>query len=144
MKEQNYTNHRQFVPAYHFVLLAALIVTLIGSVVNLYKCYIRHSHVYAAALTFLPVFISAILFYYCREFALVAQDRAIRAEENLRHYVLTGKLLDPRLNIRQVIALRFSSDEEFAELADRAAEESLIPDAIKRSIKHWRPDTYRV
>jgi len=144
MQEQNYANHRQFVPTYHFVLLSVLILTLIGSVINLYKSYVRHSHVYAAALIVVLVFISAVLFYYCREFALVAQDRAIRAEENLRHYVLTGKLLDPRLNIRQIIALRFSSDEEFPELATRADEESLIPDTIKHAIKHWRADTHRV
>jgi hypothetical protein len=34
---------------------------------------------------------------FARMFALKAQDRAIRAEENLRHFVITGKLLDPRL-----------------------------------------------
>ncbi|MGZ8919179.1 MAG: DUF6526 family protein, partial [Methylobacter sp.] len=32
-------------------------------------------------------------FIFARSFALKAQDRAIRAEENLRHYVLTGKLI---------------------------------------------------
>ena len=77
-------------------------------------------------------------------YALKAQDRAIRAEENLRHFVLTGKLLDPRIEIRQVIALRFAPDEEFVALAGRAAEESLTPDAIKQAVKNWRADEYRV
>ena len=44
-----------------------------------------------------------ILFFLCRIFPLKAQDRAIRAEENLRHYALTGKLLDSRLTISQII-----------------------------------------
>jgi len=75
---------------------------------------------------------------------LKAQDRAIRAEENLRHFVLTGKLLDPALTVRQIIALRFAPDGEFVALAGRAAAEHTEPDAIKRAVKVWRADTYRV
>jgi hypothetical protein len=144
MQEQNYANHRQFVPAYHFVLLSILLLTLMGSVVNLYQSWSDHVQVYNAALIVVLVFSSLLITFLFRMFSLKAQDRAIRAEENLRHYVLTGKLLDPRLSIRQVIALRFSGDEEFAALATRAAEESLTPDAIKKAVAHWRADTYRV
>jgi hypothetical protein len=75
---------------------------------------------------------------------LKAQDRAIRAEENLRHYVLTGKLLDPRVTTRQVISLRFAPDEELVALAQKAAEENLSEDEIKKAIKNWRSDDYRV
>jgi Family of unknown function (DUF6526) len=82
--------------------------------------------------------------FLARIFALKAQDRAIRAEESLRHYVLTGKLLDPRLTVRQVVALRFASDGEFVDLAARAVEKSLPPKEIKRAIKSWRADEYRV
>ena len=32
----------------------------------------------------------------------------------------------------------------FAALADRAAAEGLSEDAIKRAVKNWKPDTYRV
>jgi hypothetical protein len=85
-----------------------------------------------------------LLFFLARVFALKAQDRAIRAEENLRHFVLTGRPLDGRLTIRQVIGLRFAADEEFAELAKRAVTESLSEDAIKRAVKSWRADTHRV
>jgi hypothetical protein len=73
-----------------------------------------------------------------------AQDRAIRAEENLRHYVLTGKLFDTALETRQIIALRFASDLELPALARRAIAERLTPDAIKKAIQVWRPDLYRV
>jgi hypothetical protein len=85
-----------------------------------------------------------LLYIFVRTFPLKAQDRAIRAEEQLRHYVLTGKLLDSRLTIRQIVALRFASNEEFAALAQRAADQSLSPDAIKREVKQWRADLYRV
>lgn len=79
-----------------------------------------------------------------RTYALKAQDRAIRAEENLRHFILTGKPFDSRLNIRQIIALRFASDEELPSLAKKAAEESLRSKQIKEEIKNWRADNYRI
>ena len=79
-----------------------------------------------------------------RTYALKAQDRAIRAEENLRHFILTGKPFDSRLNIRQIIALRFASDEELPALAKKAAEEKLRSKEIKQQIKDWREDNYRI
>ena len=82
------------------------------------------------------------LFFFCRVFALKAQDRAIRAEENLRYFVLTGQLLDPRLGIRQIIALRFAPDDEFVGLAKRAASEQLTEDAIKRYDLRSRRSAY--
>lgn len=82
--------------------------------------------------------------YFARAFALKAQDRAIRAEENLRHFAMTGKLLDKRLTISQVIALRFASDEEFVSLAQKAADGNISAKDIKTSIKNWRGDYYRV
>ena len=141
---QNYSNHRQFVPMFHGVLFGILVLTLVGSVVNLAKSVGDHERLYSAALITVLVVCSLMLFIFCRTFALKAQDRAIRAEENLRHFVLTGKLLDPSLNIRQVIALRFAPDGEFVALAQRAAAQSMTPDAIKQAVKDWRADTYRV
>jgi hypothetical protein len=143
MKEQNYANHAKYVFGYHVVLFGILVLTLIGSCVNLYQSLGDHSRLYSASLIVVLVVTSLMLFFFCRVFALKAQDRAIRAEENLRHYVMTGKLLDPRLTVRQIVGLRFASDEEFVELARRAAEEGLSEDAIKRAVKHWRPDHYR-
>ena len=144
MQEQNYANHRQLVPAFHFVLWGILVLTLIGSLVNLYKSLGSHARLYSASLIVVLVVTSLMISVFCRVFSLKAQDRAIRAEENLRHYVLTGKLLDPRLGVGQIVALRFADDQEFAALAARAAQENLSPDAIKRAVQHWRVDTYRV
>jgi hypothetical protein len=58
--------------------------------------------------------------------------------------VLTGKLLDPRLSVKQIIGLRFASNEEFVALAQRAADQNLSTKDIKQAVKNWRPDTYRV
>jgi hypothetical protein len=84
------------------------------------------------------------IIFRARGFALKAQDRAIRAEESLRHFVLTGKPLDERLSIKQIVALRFASNEEFPSLAQRALDQNLGNKEIKMQIKIWRADTYRV
>lgn len=144
MAQQSYSNHRRYVPGYHVVLLLLLLATLIGSFVNLYKSWGDDSRFYGAALIVALTLAASIMFFFLRDFALKAQDRAIRAEENLRHYVLTGELLDPRLTVRQVIGLRFAADEEFVELARSAAERGTSEEEIKKSIRSWRADTYRV
>jgi hypothetical protein len=82
--------------------------------------------------------------WYLRAFALKAQDRAIRAEESLRYYVMTGNLFPATLKIQQIIALRFASDAEFVALVDRAAKENLSSKEIKLAIQNWKADWYRV
>jgi hypothetical protein len=132
------------VPSFHAVLLPVLLLTVLGAVVNLVKSVGDHERLYSASLILVLSGAVLALAIIARVFALKAQDRAIRAEENLRHFVLTGKLPDPRLTIGQVIALRFASDAEFVELARRAADEKMTSDAIKRAVKTWRADTHRV
>jgi hypothetical protein len=144
MTTQNYANHKQFVPMYHAVTFGILVLTLIGALVNLYRSLGDHQRLYSAALIAVLTFATIIVFFFCRIFALKAQDRAIRAEENLRHFVLTGKLLDARLTPLQIVALRFAPDAEFVALAQRAADEGMAPDAIKQAVKNWKADTYRV
>lgn len=144
MTEQNYKNHRQTVPMFHVVLFALLALTLIGSFVNLSQSLGDHQRLYSASLIVALTVAALIVMFLARIFALKAQDRAIRAEENLRHFALTGKLLDSRLTLRQIIGLRFASDGELVSLAEKAADEKLSEDAIKRTIRQWRPDTYRV
>jgi uncharacterized protein YhhL (DUF1145 family) len=144
MPEQNFSNHRQFVPAFHYVLSPILLLTWIGAIVNLYHSFGNHDRLYSASLILVLTMSVIVLMFLARIFALKAQDRAIRAEENLRHFALTGKLLDARLTIRQVVALRFASDAEFPELARRAAAGAMAPDDIKKAVANWRADTYRV
>ena len=144
MPEQSYAKHSKLVPLYHYVLFAIILLTQIGSLVNLFHSVGNHDRLYNAALITAITFALELLFVFTRVFPLKAQDRAIRAEENLRHYFLTGKLLDPRLTIKQIVGLRFASDAEFPELARKAAAESLSPDDIKKSVKNWRADHDRL
>jgi hypothetical protein len=142
--QQSYKNHAQIVFLYHRVLTFLLLAILIGSVVNLTKSWGDSTRIYNASLIVALTLAAILLFVFVRVFPLKAQDRAIRAEEQLRHYVLTGKMLDSRLTMRQIVALRFASDSEFVVLAQRAVDQSLSPDAIKREVKQWRADHYRV
>ena len=143
-RTQNYASHAQIVPLYHYVLFGTLVLTLVGSCVNLYQSLGDHQRLYNASLIVVLTLAVMLTMLFARLFALKAQDRAIRAEEQLRHFAMTGRLLDPRLTVRQIIGLRFASDAEFVALAQRAADEQLSQDAIKRAITNWRADTYRV
>jgi hypothetical protein len=143
MKTQYYENHRKTVPLYTYVTGLALVALFIGSVNNLRLSWGGEAF-YSASLLVLATLILWSLFIHTRRFALKAQDRAIRAEESLRFFVLTGKLPDARLHTKQIIALRFASDEELIALAEKTLAEHLSPDSIKRSIRHWRADHYRV
>lgn len=142
MKEQNYRNHTRYVPGFHFVTSVAMLALLIGSFINL--AHSAKENLYSASLICLVSVIFCFLFWYTRSFALRAQDRAIRAEENFRHFILTGKPLPAGIRMSQTIALRFASDAELPALAERAVKENLKNSEIKQAIVNWRADHYRV
>ena len=143
METQNYQNHTQRVPGF-LALGGVLLLSFIGGGVNLYKSIGDHQRLYSSALVLVLVGCVFMTALYARVFALKAQDRAIRAEENLRHFILTGKPLDGRLEPLQIVALRFAGDDELPGLAARAAEQGMKPDDIKKAVKYWRADLRRV
>jgi hypothetical protein len=143
MTEQNFKNHARFVPLYHYFAPTALLALIIGSGINVWEASCKKDGLYSASLICLMSIVLTIIWLYSRVFALKAQDRAIRAEENLRHFAMTGKLLDSRITMSQVIALRFATDAEFVELAKKAAEQNLSQKEIKMAIQHWRADHNR-
>lgn len=142
MTVQNVKNHTRYHAPFHFIAAPLSLAGLIGSIVNLINS--KPDNCYSASLLVVVFILIFVIGSLVRTYALKAQDRAIRAEENLRHFILTGKALDSRLNIYQIIALRFASDEEFPSLAKKAAEESLRSKQIKEEIKNWRADNYRI
>lgn len=149
MSEQNFKNHSRYLPIYHFILPTAILVLIVGSSINLYDACINcsstnHGDFYNAILICLTSFVLLFLWWYCRAFALKAQDRAIRAEENFRHFMATGKPLDSRLRMAQIIALRFAGDDEFVTLAKKAIDENLKSKEIKMAIRNWKADHNRV
>ncbi len=141
MQEQNFKNHALYVTGWHFIIPIILLAILVGSIVNL--CDAADTNYYSASLIVAISILLWPIWFYERLFALKAQDRAICAEENFRHYLLTGKPLDSRLTRRQIIGLRFASDAEFPALAAKSAEEGTKEIDIKKSITNWKADNYR-
>ena len=79
-----------------------------------------------------------------RSYATKLQDRIIRQEVQFRHFVMTNKIIDTRITMKQMVALRFASDIEFLDLCEKAATQHLEPKIIKSMIKQRTPDHVRV
>jgi hypothetical protein len=142
MATQNYKNHPQLVPGFHYVTFG-LLFALLGGSIN-YFLRATPENKYLASLVILVTIILVLLAWFARGFALKAQDRAIRAEESLRYFIITGKALPSNLTIGQIIALRFASDAEYLSLLEKAIKENLSPKEIKLSIQDWKGDYHRV
>ena len=143
MKTQTYSNHRRIVPGFHIILSSLLLLGTLIAAINAFRHMPNHGGFMSAVLIENMFACGLLLFWYSRQFPMKVQDRAIRAEENLRHFALTGKLLDSRLSMSQIVALRFAADTEFLLLAEKAANENMKANAIKMAIVNWRPDNHR-
>jgi hypothetical protein len=90
----------------------------------------------------------ALVALFARVFPLGVQDRLIRLEERLRMEQLLPqdlKVRIPELTTKQLVGLRFASDEELPDLVRRVLTEGIADkNEIKRAIKRWRPDHQRI
>ena len=87
MQEQNFKNHGRMVPLFHYGAFSAALFPLVITIIHFVKAVIDGSgRLHAAAMVSLVLAVVLAL-WYVRAFALKAQDRAIRAEENFRHFV---------------------------------------------------------
>jgi hypothetical protein len=137
---QNLANHVRYVPGYHYVLFAMLALNFLFSIYHL-------RHFSGTALFGLVVAVSLILVaWYERVFALSVQDRVIRLEERLRIEKLCPDLAGRAagLGVKQIVALRFASDEELPALLRKVLDEDIgSQKAIKDQIRNWRADYMR-
>ena len=141
-RPQTKENHTRFHPPFHFFFLPAIVVLFALS----FKGLIDHPSVDSAA-HLLLILVVGVVGFLSRMNALKVQDRVIRLEERLRLSALLPSHQLPaidELSERQLVALRFASDEEVPMLALKAHAEHLDPKAIKASIQQWRPDYWRV
>jgi len=142
--EQNNKNHKRLLPGFHGLTFILLLTLFISSIHSLYRSFTEHYDLRFSVMFFIISILMFLMFYYVRSFPLKAQDRAIRAEENLRYFKLTGKLFDDKLKMSQIIALRFASDNELTGLTEKAIKENLSNSEIKKQITNWRADFERV
>jgi hypothetical protein len=144
MENQTYKTHVRMDPLYHYVLSVLLLASFVVAIINMVRSINAEENVLQSVLFLLMTVAIIIIAILVRLYPLKSQDRAIRAEENLRHYVLTGKLLNPSLSNSQIIALRFADEQEFPSLCERAVKENLKPNEIKQAIVNWKADNNRV
>lgn len=139
---QNYANHRRFVPGYHFVLFAVLLVNLLWSVVRAVR-----SVSFESAWGVVMALALLAIFFYLRIFPLRVQDRVIRLEmrQRLKHVLpndLAGRIKE--LTPDQLIGLRFASDAELPELVREVLTNGIAErEVIKRKVRDWQADRLR-
>ena len=145
MKTQNYSNHKKYYPPHHFVLLPLLMILLtIGLVKSFNDAANQLSWILFSIVVFLLLYLAIML---RQHYALGNQNRIIRLEFKQRYFEIFGKRSDDieeKLNFGQIAALRFAYDDEFKILLEKALKDNISGDAIKRSIKKWKPDFHRV
>ena len=140
MSDQNYSNHAHR-PMPTVIALACWLVAVAGF------WSMGRGYSWGPSLAWSGVlFCLLVLISIGRVYTTKLQDRIILLEERLR----TSALLTPdqqrrfsQLSPKQVAALRFASDAEFATLFEQAVSGNLKPDAIKRAVRDWRSDPHR-
>ena len=140
---QSLANHTRWHAPFHFFVLPVILINVIWSVVLFVKAPGLNSGWWIVVSLAL-----LILTFMVRLNPLKAQDRIIRLEERLRYQqVLSPALLaqTSALEPGQIIALRFAGDDELEELVSAVLTGKLTKSIeIKRAIRHWRGDTFRV
>jgi len=140
---QTFANHTRWQPPFHFFIAPVMLINVIWSVVQFIRAPGLNSGwwiVVSAALL--------VLAFLVRVNSLKVQDRLIRLEEKLRYQqILSAPICQQAsaLNMGQIIALRFAGDDELEELVGSVLAGNLAKAGdIKRAIKGWRADMFRV
>ncbi len=144
---QSYANHRRIDPAFHLYTFGILALNFLIAGVALVRMLLKGSFAFGALWEVLVASALIVLFFKVRLYALRVQDRLIRLEETLRLQRLLPEGLQPRigeLRPSQFVALRFASDGEIPELVQAVLDEKLGNEEIKKRIRTWRADTFRV
>lgn len=148
-KPQNFANHVRLDPPFHFFLLPVFALGVILSLVHFFW-HMGHNNFHENFHSFLLVLLAFALMtlvFKTRLYSLKVQDRIIRLEERLRLTQLLSEPLRsriPELTEDQLIGLRFASDAEVPKLVERALNEKLKRNDIKKAVQNWRPDYWRV
>ncbi|HYU98462.1 MAG TPA: DUF6526 family protein [Pyrinomonadaceae bacterium] len=143
MDPQNFANHTRWHPTFHFFVLPVMLINFFWVVVMFVKTPSWNAGwwiVVSVALAMLTTFV--------RTYSLKVQDRLIRLEEKLRYQQVLSPALAQQINALtpgQIVALRFAADEELEELVSAVTAGKFVKTKeLKRAIKHWRADHFRV
>lgn len=141
-RQQSYQKHARWRPLFHFFVIPVLLGNVLVSVYRLYQMPgLNTAWGLVVAIAVLGVG------FLTRTQALTVQDRLIRLEMRLKLRQLLAPDLQPRINDlthRQLVALRFASDEEIQDLVrDVLAGKLTTPKDIKMRVKSWQSDWLR-
>jgi uncharacterized protein DUF6526 len=141
-RAQTYKNHTRLLPAFHFFVLPVLLLNFLNA--------IRHVWLLPTLSMVAQLFVAAALLmlaFLARIMALTVQDRVIRMEMRMRLRELLPADLQPRireLTHRQLVAMRFASDDELPALAREVLDGRLTTGKeIKMRVKNWQADWLR-
>jgi len=142
-RPQSFESHAKMVPGYHRWATALLVLPTL---------YFGYRAAFAFTWDGLALFLFAVgtvlVGLYARVFPLGVQDRLIRLEERLRMERLLPSDLKgriPELTASQMVALRFASDGELADLVRRVLDQKITDKSeIKKAIQSWRADHERI
>ncbi len=144
---QNFANHGKN-PAPILVVVAVILLGVIMAFIGCIKvksivglCLIGTGTIFVGVGAIAGLLIA-------RSYSTKLQDRIIRTEMHLR---LTAILPDDLQSViagltnKQLIGLRFASDEEMADLVRQVQSDNLeTATSIKKLVKNWQPDHDRV
>jgi hypothetical protein len=143
MEPQSFANHTRWQRSFHFFVAPVMAINFLWWVVAFFR-----APGFEAAWLIVVSTALLVLTFLVRTNSLKVQDRVIRLEENLRYQ----RLLSPAtlqkagsLTEAQIVALRFAGDNELEELVSvTIAGKFTNTKDIKRAIRDWRADNFRV
>ena len=141
---QSLATHTRWHPPFHFFLAPVLLIHLIWSGKRAWS-----APGWETAEGLLLAVALVVMGFLTRTNPLKAQDRLIRLEEHLRYQRTLPSDLAAQaikgLDEGQIVALRFASDAELADLVRKVLAGNPGKQAeIKKAIKIWRGDYFRV
>ena len=141
-EQQTLANHVRLDPLVHFFVFPVAAITFVWTIVNL----VRSPDLYHGEMVVLAA-AGLVAVAKIRLYSLKVQDRVIRLEERLRLSNVLPENLRGRigeLSEGQLVALRFACDAEVPALVEKSLSSNLKNPEIKKEIKTWRADYFRV
>jgi hypothetical protein len=139
---QSYKKHARWLPAYHFFVMPVLLANVVNAIRQVYLAPVLE--MFFQLLVAVALLMLGLL---ARTMALTVQDRVIRLEMRLRLRGVLPPELQPRINElthRQLVAMRFASDEEMGDLVREVLNGKLATaNEIKQRVRNWQADWLR-
>jgi hypothetical protein len=141
-KAQSFASHTRWVPAFHMISFPILAILFLWSAWRVVTGFSVDRLMFLLLTT-----VTLVMLFLSRIFALTVQDRVIRLEMRLKMAQLLPADLRPRINEltpKQLVALRFASDEELPDLVRTVLVDDIRDArAIKKMIRNWQGDYLR-